>query len=101
MIQVIEKILVGFTDGTAAAKFFGIFQGRCTLAAICFSTVGIYGWLHGHELASYTAFVTVMQGMLVLHSWKSDIHEQRIVAFENAKRVAGVTSDLNETDLGK
>lgn len=65
------------TTGNVASKFFNMFQGRCTLAAICFSTTGVYGWLHGKDLTSYALFVTAVQGLLVLHSWKEDVAEQR------------------------
>ena len=68
-----------FTNGGAAGAFFGIFQGRCTFAAIVFSGVGIYGWLHGKDLTSFAAFVTVIQTLLVVHSWKEDVIEQRQV----------------------
>lgn len=60
------------TSGGAAAEFFGIFQGRCTFAALVFSGVGIYGWLHGKDLTSFAAFVTVIQTLLVIHSAKED-----------------------------
>ena len=66
-------------SGGVATAFFNIFQGRCTLAAICFSVVGVYGWLHGKDLTSFAAFVTVVQGLLVIHSWKEDVAEQRQV----------------------
>lgn len=69
------------TGGTAAT-FFNIFQGRCTFAAICFSTAGVYGWLHGKDLTSFALFVTAVQGLLVLHSWKEDISEQQDVRHE-------------------
>jgi hypothetical protein len=71
------------TSGTVATAFFGIFQGRCTLAAICFSVVGVYGWLHGRDLTSFAAFVTVVQGLLVVHSWKEDVAEQRQIRNQN------------------
>ena len=67
------------TTGGVVSALFGIFQGRCTFAAICFSVTGVYGWLHGKDLTSYALFVTAIQGLLVLHSWKEDIKEQRDV----------------------
>ena len=67
------------TSGGIASAFFGIFQGRCTFAAIIFSGVGVYGWLHGKDLTSFAAFVTVIQTLLVVHSWKEDVSEQRQV----------------------
>ena len=62
--------------GSVASGFFGIFQGRCTFAAICFSVAGVYGWLHGRDLTSFALFVTAVQGLLVVHSWKEDVAEQ-------------------------
>lgn len=63
-------------QGGVATTFFNFFQGRCTFAAICFSVTGVYGWLHGKDLTSYALFVTAIQGLLVLHSWKEDLAEQ-------------------------
>lgn len=71
--SVVQKI----TTGSAASTFFNVFQGRCTFAAICFSVAGVYGWFHGKDLTSYALFVTAVQGLLVLHSWKEDVAEQR------------------------
>jgi len=88
-----------FTSGTVASAFFGIFQGRCTLAAICFSAVGVYGWLHGKDLTSLTPFVIAVQGLLVVHSWKSDIHEQRMARVEMDRGRAKITSDLENEDV--
>jgi len=67
-------------NGGAASKFFSIFMGRCTFFAIIFSIVGLYGWLVlARDLTSYALFVTAIQGLLVLHSWKSDIMELKQV----------------------
>lgn len=77
MHQEIEELIADLTNGKTAAAFFGIFQGRCTFAAICFAAFGVYGWLHGHDLTSYAAFVTAIQGLLILHSWKEDVAEQK------------------------
>lgn len=71
-----------FTGGVVST-FFNIFQGRCTFAAICFSVAGVYGWLHGKDLTSFALFVTAVQGLLVLHSWKEDLAEQRQVQQQN------------------
>jgi len=73
----VRALVHSATNGGLAAAFFGIFQGRCTFAAIVFSAVGIYGWLHGKDLTAYVAFVTAIQGLLVVHSWKEDVAEQR------------------------
>lgn len=79
MHQGTKRVIQSFTTGGVASAFFGIFQGRCTLAAICFAVVGVWGWLHGKDLTSYSIFVAAIQGLLVLHSWKSDVAEQRSI----------------------
>jgi hypothetical protein len=73
----VAPLIRNLTTGATASAFFSIWQGRCTFAAICFSITGIYGWLHGRDLTSFALFVTAVQGLLVLHSWKEDIAEQR------------------------
>jgi uncharacterized membrane protein YedE/YeeE len=74
-----KAVVQRVVTGGAASTFFNIFQGRCTFAAICFSTAGVYGWLHGRDLTSFAMFVTAVQGLLVLHSWKEDVAEQQQV----------------------
>jgi hypothetical protein len=73
----LQAMVQQLTTGNVASTFFNMFQGRCTFAAICFSTTGVYGWLHGKDLTSYALFVTAVQGLLVIHSWKEDVAEQR------------------------
>ena len=75
----VAKAVQSLTTGGAATAVFGIFQGRCTFAAICFAVFGVYGWLHGRDLTSYALFVTAIQGLLVIHSWKEDIKERQQV----------------------
>jgi hypothetical protein len=82
-----EALALQLTSGASASAFFGIFQGRCTFFATCFTIVGIYGWLHGRDLTSYALFVTSIQGLLVLHSWKEDVMEQRQVSQQSDKKV--------------
>jgi hypothetical protein len=78
MNQRIKDAAIGFTYGKAASAFFGIFQGRCTFFAIAFSVIGCYGWLIlGRDLTSFAMFTTAIYGLLVAHSWKEDIAEQR------------------------
>lgn len=73
------------TTGGVASTFFNIFEGRCTFAAICFSVAGVYGWLNGRDLTSFALFVTAVQGLLVLHSWKEDVAEQKQVWHPSTK----------------
>jgi uncharacterized membrane protein YedE/YeeE len=75
----LQTVVQQLMTGDVASTFFNVFQGRCTFAAICFSIAGVYGWLHGRDLTSFALFVTAVQGLLVLHSWKEDVAEQRDV----------------------
>ena len=78
----VTRAVQNVLSGGTASTFFNMFQGRCTFAALCFSTAGVYGWLHGRDLTSFALFVTAVQGLLVLHSWKEDIAEQQDVRHE-------------------
>lgn len=64
-------------NGGIAAFIFNLFLGRCTFAAVVFSIIGVYGWLHGRDLTSYAVFVTSIQGLLVVHSIKEDLFEYK------------------------
>jgi len=77
MYPAIKKFGQALVSGAVSGAFFSIFQGRCTLAAICFSIVGVYGWLNGKDLNTFTVFVGTIQSLLLLHSWKEDMAEQR------------------------
>ena len=79
-------LIVGaILNGRAVAGVFNIFLGRATFFAIAFAGFGIYGWLKGHEIGGYAAFVTATQGLIVLHSWKQDVDDQREAEREIAK----------------
>jgi len=73
----VGKAFQAVTQAGVIAPLFNAFQGRCTFFACLFTIVGIYGWLHGKDLTSYALFVTAIQGLLVLHSWKEDVAEQK------------------------
>lgn len=79
MLQEIKSLGGSLVTGRAGSAFFNIFQGRCTFFAICFSIAGVWGWIHGRDVTSFSIFVTAVQGLLVLHSWKEDVAEQRQV----------------------
>jgi hypothetical protein len=65
-------------DGGAASAFFGVFQGRCTFAAIAFSIVGVYGWLKlNRDLTSFALFAGAIQALLVARSGLQDYHERQ------------------------
>jgi hypothetical protein len=64
-------------NGGVISAFFNFFLGRCTFFAIVFAIIGIIGWFKGRDLTSYALFVTAIQGLLVLHSWKQDVAEQK------------------------
>ena len=90
MLRGIEKkvsdAVQSVLSGGSASAFFNIFQGRCTFAALCFSIAGVYGWLHGRDLTSFALFVTAVQGLLVLHSWKEDVAEQYQIRQQDQSR---------------
>jgi hypothetical protein len=83
-----KSIALRAMQGSVISTFFNFFLGRCTFFAICFSIAGVYGWLHGRDLTSFALFVTAVQGLLVLHSWKQDVAEQ--------KDVQSVVVDVNK-----
>jgi hypothetical protein len=64
-------------SGGIAAKFFGLFMGRCTFFAIAFSAVGLYGWLVlARDLTSFALFAGAIQALLLAHSYKEDVASQ-------------------------
>ena len=74
----LQALAVKVLSGGAASTFFNIFLGRFTCAAIIFSTIGIYGWLHlNRDLTSYALFVAAIQTLLAVHSTKEDYFEMR------------------------
>lgn len=80
--------------GGVVSKFFSFFMGRCTFFAIVYSVVGIYGWLiKGRDLTSFALFMGAAQSLLVLHSWKQDVAEQR--AIRNQKTTVVVENSTN------
>ena len=93
MLQEIKNFVNAFITGRVAASIFSIFNGRCTLAAICFSVVGVWGWLHGKDLTSYSVFVGTIQALLVAHSWKEDIAEQRQLFQKNPLTITPAVTD--------
>lgn len=78
----IVSVIQNAMRGSVASTIFNLFMGRCTFFAILFSSIGIYGWLKGRDLTSYAIFVTAIQGLLVAHSLKQDIHDQRMARLE-------------------
>lgn len=76
------------------ASIFNFFQGRATAFALVFSGVGIALAFRGKLDSNYALFVTAIQTLVVAHSFKEDINEQRIARMELDKMKAGITSDL-------
>lgn len=71
------KLFQSAVNGNIASKFFGLFMGRCTFAAIAFSAVGLYGWLVlNRDLTSFALFAGAMQSLLLAHSYKQDLAQQ-------------------------
>lgn len=74
------------TQGNAAAKFFGLFMGRTTFFAICFSIAGVYGWLVlGRDLTSFAVFAGAIQSLLVVKSLGQDYHTRKTRDFREDK----------------
>ena len=71
------KVFQTAIDGGYAAKFFGLWMGRCTFFATAFSIAGIYGWLHlNRDLTSFALFAGAIQALLLAHSYKQDVQTQ-------------------------
>ena len=79
----VKEICRKALKGGAISALFNLFMGRCTFFAIVFVIVGIYGWFHGRDLTAYALFVTAVQGLLVLHSWKEDVAEENQIQAES------------------
>ena len=75
------------------ASIFNFLQGRATAFAIVFTVVGIKLAFMGKLDANYALFVTAIQGLVVAHSWKEDIHDQRMARLEQK----GVDSDAKDS----
>lgn len=81
----VQTVVQGILAGGIASSIFNLFMGRCTFAAIVFSAIGIYGWLHGKDIAAFATFIGSIQALLVLHSWKEDVHERKMAELELQK----------------
>lgn len=79
------SIFESIAQGGVASAIFNLFMGRSTFFAIVFVTVGIIGFFEGKDLTSFAAFVTAMQGLVVLHSWKEDVRDQKAAELELRK----------------
>jgi hypothetical protein len=80
-----KSIIQSILAGGVASTIFNLFMGRCTTAAIIFSIIGIYGWFKGHDIAAFATFIGSIQALLVLHSWKEDVHERKMAELELRK----------------
>jgi hypothetical protein len=110
-----KKLLRTFSTGEPASAFFGIFQGRVTFFAILYGIVGIglvgvavWGIVRGRDISQVAAIIAALAGFfgalqtaLVAHSWKEDIHEQRMAELEVRRKTAGVITDLENAGTVK
>src|SRR4029077_16502028 len=72
-IQKFENLGQALLNGGVVTAIFNMFKGRFTFAAIVFSIVGIYGWLHlGRDLTSFALFITPIQALLGAKSFHED-----------------------------
>ena len=75
----IKSLIHDLIYGEVASGFFGIFQGRSTFFAICFSITGVYGWLVlNRDLTSFALFAGAIQALLFAKSVSDDYHERQI-----------------------
>jgi hypothetical protein len=74
----LKKWFQTLTSGDVASAFFGIWMGRCTFFALCFSAVGCYGWLIlKRDLTSFAVFAGAIQALLVVRSASQDYHDRQ------------------------
>jgi hypothetical protein len=74
----VAKLFQSAINGNVAAKFFGLWMGRCTFFSIVFSVVGLYGWLRlNRDLTSFALFAGAIQALLLAHSYKQDVASQK------------------------
>lgn len=61
---------------------FNFFQGRATFFAIVFTIAGVTLAFKGKLDANFVALIAAIQALIVVHSWKQDIHDQRMARLE-------------------
>jgi hypothetical protein len=57
-------------------KVFWFFSGRHTFFAIAILTLGTILAFMGKLTSQYVALMSVVQGLVLAHSWKEDSHEE-------------------------
>lgn len=70
---------------------FGFLQGRCTAAAIVFTTAGIILAFKGKLTADYVALVGAIQALIVAHSMGQDYHERKS---QNQQQQQEIVNDI-------
>lgn len=89
----IRARFIAAQQSSIVAPLFNLFMGRCTFFAIVFTIVGIIGWFRGRDLTSYALFVGAVQALLVVHSWKQDVNDQKQA--QQQMQTVNVTVDPN------
>ena len=80
--SVLKNAAANLQQSGVVASLFNFFQGRATAFAILFAGVGIRLAFMGKLDANYALFVTAIQGLVFAHSFKEDLHEERMAALE-------------------
>ena len=77
----VAKVKVDLQLGIVGS-IFNFFQGRATFFAIVFTIAGIVLAFKGKLDANFVALIAAIQGLIVVHSWKEDVHDQRMAHME-------------------
>ena len=81
-LQSIEvKVKADLQTGVVGA-IFNFFCGRATTFAIIFTAAGLALAFEGKLTAEFVAFVGAIQALIFAHSFKEDVHEQRMARLE-------------------
>ena len=87
-LQSIEvKVKADLQSGVVGA-IFNFFQGRATTFAIVFTVAGIILAFRGKLDTSFVALVAAIQALVFAHSWKEDVHDQRMARLEAAGKLS-------------
>lgn len=72
-----EDISVGLVPAV-----FNFFNGRATAFALAFFVCGTFLAFEGKLTTAYVGLATSLQALILAHSFKEDVHEQRMARLE-------------------
>ncbi len=90
--DVLSKAKADLQLGIVGA-LFNFFQGRATTFAIVFTIVGIILAFKGKLDANFVALIAAIQALIVVHSWKEDVHDQRMARLESEGKASEDNGD--------